>query len=372
MRIAQIAPPWFPVPPTGYGGTERVVSLLADGLADRGHDVTLFASGGSQTRAQLRSPMAEPPDPATLGNVWDEAYHACAAYLHASEFDLVHDHSGIVGPFLGSLLNGGPPVVTTLHGPWTDQARRQYALLDGRLHLVAISCSQRNSNPRARYGAVVHHGLDPADIPFCGDKKEELAFLGRSSPDKGLPQAIEIADRAGMPLVVMVKVNEPEEKAYWHEVIEPRLHDGIEVIPNADHATKVDRLGRARGLIFPMQWDEPFGLVMIESLACGTPVVVTRRGSAPEIVVDGESGFLVDPDHLIDESVEAVGRLGDLDPAARPDRFETCFSADRMVEEYEALFSRLVLRVGHPGGTRVKTRRLTRSADLDPGMAASL
>jgi glycosyltransferase involved in cell wall biosynthesis len=315
--------------------------------------------------------MAEPPDPATLGNVWDEAYHACAAYLHASEFDVIHDHSGIVGPFLGALLKGGPPIVTTLHGPWTDQARRQYALLDGRLHLVAISASQRDNNAGARYGGVVHHGLDPAELAFRGDKVDELAFVGRASPDKGLPDAIAVADQTGLPLVVMVKINEADEKAYWREVIEPLLHDRIEVIPNADTATKVDRLGRAKGLIFPITWDEPFGLVMIEALACGTPVVATRRGSAPEIVVDGETGFLVDPDDSVAGSVAAVARLDTIDPWVCRRHFEVCFSADRMVDQYESLFNRLVRKAGHAPAAREKSRRVPRRVDLDPGMAAS-
>src|SRR4051812_33804943 len=206
MRIAQIAPPWFPVPPDGYGGTERVVALLADGLASRGHDVTLFASGGSRSRARILSPMAAAPDPVTLGNTWDDAFHASAAYQHADEFDLIHDHSGIIGACLGALMRSGPPVVHTLHGPWHAQARRQLAILDRSLHLVAISAAQRASNPYVRYAGVVHHGLDPAALPFQAHKEDRLAFLGRSSPDKGIPDAIEVSARTGLPLTMMVKI----------------------------------------------------------------------------------------------------------------------------------------------------------------------
>src|SRR5581483_7021940 len=154
VRIAQIAPVWFTVPPRGYGGIELVVSLLADGLADRGHDVTLFASGGSQTKAELVSAMEEPPDAALLGNVWFDAYHALSSYLHTAEFDVVHDHSGIIGPALGALLGGTPPVVHTLHGPWSEPSRRYYALLHERVHLVAISAAQRADNPSIRYAGT--------------------------------------------------------------------------------------------------------------------------------------------------------------------------------------------------------------------------
>jgi len=278
MRIAQIAPPWFPVPPSGYGGTERVVALLADGLASRGHDVTLFASGGSRSRARILSPMPVPPDPVTLGNTWDDAFHASAAYLHADEFDLIHDHSGIIGACIGALHRGNPPVVHTLHGPWHEQARRQLSILDRHLHLVAISGAQKASFPHVRYAGVVHHGLDPRDLPFRAEKEDRLAFLGRSSPDKGIPDALAVAARSGMPLTLMVKIGEPDEKEYWSTVIEPRLTSDVELIVNADHDTKVEQLGRARAMVFPMCWNEPFGLVMIEALACGTPVIVTRLG----------------------------------------------------------------------------------------------
>jgi glycosyltransferase involved in cell wall biosynthesis len=368
MRIAQIAPPWFPVPPDGYGGTERVVALLADGLAARGHDVTLFASGGSRSRARIQSPMPVAPDPVTLGNTWDDAYHASAAYLHAGEYDLIHDHSGIIGACFGALMRGGPPVVHTLHGPWHEEARRQLALLDGRLHLVAISGSQQASNPYVRYAGVVHHGLDPDELRYCGEKEERLAFLGRSSPDKGILDALAIAERTGRPMTMMVKISEPDEKEYWSDTVEPQLNADIEVIVNADHDTKVEELGRARAMVFPMCWDEPFGLVMIEALACGTPVIVTERGSASEIVTHGESGFLVDPDDPVEGSVAAVARLDEIDPAACRRRFETHFSASRMVDQYDELFGAIIRRAGYGTATRVKTRRLGWPTELDPGL----
>jgi glycosyltransferase involved in cell wall biosynthesis len=373
MRIAQIAPPWLAVPPNRYGGTERVVALLADGLAERGHDVTLFASGGSQTRANLVTPLPAPPEPEELGNLFDEAFHATAAYLHAGEFDVIHDHSGLVGASIGALLTDGPPVVHTLHGAWKPPFRRHFRLLDGKLNLVAISASQRASNRGLRYAAVIHHGLDPTDFPFdpAVPRDDVLVFLGRSSPEKGVLQAIEIARRVDLPLVMMIKVGEPDELEYWRDVVRPRLHDGVEVILNAGHETKVAQLARARALVFPMAWCEPFGLVMIEAMAVGTPVVVTRRGSAPEIVVDGETGYLVDPRHPVDASVAAIEHIDAIDPAACRAHFEARFAADRMVDQYESLFRRLVVRAQPPAPSRTKARRFEGRTTLDPKMAAS-
>src|SRR4051812_48614644 len=166
MRIAVVAPVWFPVPPKGYGGIELVVSLLADGLVDAGHDVTLFASGGSETKATLISPMAEPPDPRELGNPWYDGFHALSAYLQVDGFDLVHDHAGVVGPVCGAMLRGTPPVVHTLHGPWTEQTRLFYSATGDYVHLVSISNAQRADNPDARYAATVYNGVDPTGYPF--------------------------------------------------------------------------------------------------------------------------------------------------------------------------------------------------------------
>ena len=205
MRIAQIAPPWFAVPPTGYGGIELVVSLLADGLTERGHDVTLFASGGSETKATLVSPLVDPPDPALLGNPWFDAYHALSSYLAiGDEFDVVHDHSGIAGSAMGALLRGKPPVVHTLHGPWTELTRRYYAMLHEHVHLVAISESQRADNSGVVYAGMVHNGVDLDRYPFRAEKDDFLVYIGRANPDKGPAIAIEVARRAGLPLAKSV------------------------------------------------------------------------------------------------------------------------------------------------------------------------
>src|SRR3954454_3888245 len=263
MRIAEVAPPWLPVPPPGYGGIELVVAILADGLVERGHDVTLFASGGSHTKANLVSPLLDPPDPALLGNIWFDTYHATASYLQITdEFDVVHDHSGIIGPGMGALHGNRPPVVHTLHGPWTEPSRRLYALLAEHLHIVAISESQRADSPDIPYAGVVHNGIDLAGYPFREAKDDFLVYIGRANPDKGPTLAIEVARRAGLPLAMVVKKNEPFERSYWDEIVAPLLHDEVEVYENVPHDRKVDLLGRARAMVFPIQWPEPFGLVM--------------------------------------------------------------------------------------------------------------
>jgi len=337
MRIAEIAPVWFAVPPTGYGGIELVVALLADGLVDQGHEVTLFASGGSRSKATLVSPLAEPPDPTLLGNVWYDAFHATAAYLQTDDFDVIHDHSGIIGPAIGA-LRGRPPVVHTLHGPWTDQARAYYELLHERLHLVAISEAQRDDNPGLRYAGTVHNGIDLGSYEYRADKDDYLVYIGRANPDKGPVRAIEIARRAGRPLKMILKRNEPPEREYYSEVIEPMLRDDVEVVANVPHETKVELLARAKAMLFPIQWMEPFGLVMTEAMACGTPVVTTNWGAAPELVDDGVTGFRRDTD---DELVEALAHIDDISTRACREWVEQFFSAAAMVRGYEAVFGQV-------------------------------
>jgi glycosyltransferase involved in cell wall biosynthesis len=339
MRIAVIAPVWFPVPPTGYGGIELVVSLLADGLVDDGHDVTLFASGGSRTKAKLVSPMSPAPDPTELGNPWYDAYHALASYLQVSDFDIVHDHSGIAGPICGALLQGKPPVVHTLHGPWTDQNRVLYSLLAKHLHLVAISDAQRAGNLDVPYAGTVHNGIDVSAYKFRADKERALVYIGRANPDKGPTEAITIARRAGFPLLMLLKRGEPPERAYFEREVEPMLGSDVELYENVTHEEKNELLGRACAMVFPIRWPEPFGLVMVEAMACGTPVITTNWGAAPEIVEDGVTGFRRDAE---DDLVDVIRMVDTLDPVACRRRVEHLFSGEAMVHGYEALFREIV------------------------------
>ncbi len=339
MRIAVIAPVWFPVPPTGYGGIELVVSLLADGLADAGHDVTLFASGGSHSTAKVVSPMPEPPDPRELGNPWYDAFHALSSYLQVDGFDVVHDHAGIVGPVCGAMLHGRPPVVHTLHGPWTPQTRMFYGLVAEHVHLVTVCDGQQTDNPDVPYLATVYNGIDLAAYPYRADKEDVLVYIGRSNPDKGPKEAINIARRAGLPLRMILKRGEPPEREYFEHEIEPLLASDIELYENVSHEDKVDMLGKACAMIFPIRWPEPFGLVMVEAMACGTPVVTTNWGAAPEVVDDGVTGFRRDGD---DDLVEAIGAARKLSPAACRARVEERFSAEAMVRGYERAFEQVI------------------------------
>ncbi|HVX22171.1 MAG TPA: glycosyltransferase family 4 protein [Acidimicrobiales bacterium] len=348
--MALVAPPFLPVPPPGYGGIERIVAAVAEGLVRHGHDVTVYAAPGSSTTARLVTPLRAPAvlgDPSSAG---DELYHAMAAYLDASSFDVIHDHTGL-GPALGAVLSGSPAVVHTLHGPWTEPARRFFEALQRRVHLVAISHAQRAANGGLHYAGVVHNGVDLARYRFNPAKEDFLLFLGRVSPEKRPEVAIDVARRAGRPLVMVVKRTEPAERDYWEAVVAPRLGDDVEVLDQPSHEVKVDVLGRARAMLFPIDWPEPFGLVMVEAMACGTPVVARRLGAAPEVVDDGTTGYLCWTD---EEMVKAVDAVGDLDPADCRHHVDRHFSADAMVAGYERIYHRALVECTTGPGRRTR------------------
>lgn len=337
MRIAVVAPVWFPVPPAGYGGIELVVSLLADGLVDAGHDVTLFAAGGSQTKAALVSSLEEPPDPRELGNPWIDAYHALTTYveIQRGKYDVVHDHAGVVGPVCAAMLRDNPPTVHTLHGPWTPETRLFYGTAARHIHLVAISDAQRADNTEVPYQGTVYNGIDLSSYPYAPRDDSYLVYIGRANPDKGPKEAITIARRAGLPLKMVLKRGEPPEREYFEHEVKPLLSSDIEMFENISHEQKVDLLSGATAMIFPIRWPEPFGLVMTEAMACGTPVITTNWGAAPELVDDGVTGFRRDGE---DDLVDAVGHVRDLDPAACRKRVEDLFSAEAMVRGYETVY----------------------------------
>jgi glycosyltransferase involved in cell wall biosynthesis len=338
MRIALIAPPWYPVPPAGYGGIEWVVALLADGLTDRGHDVTLFAPPGSTTKARLVSPLGERLPPDSIGNPWYEASHAMSAYEGSERFDILHDHTGPVGVSIGALIES--PIVHTLHGPFTPQALMLYSRIARHLWFVAISENQRSMGPPdLRWAGVVYNGIPIDNYPYREDKEDFLFFLGRADEEKAPHLAIEAARRAGRRLVMCVTRKNEREQRYWAEQVEPLLGDDVEVHGECDQEQKADLLARAAALLFPIQWPEPFGLVMTEAMACGTPVVAWRNGSVPEVVDDGVTGFVVDS---MDELVRAIGRVGELDPWAARARVEERFSAAAMVTGYERAYERVL------------------------------
>jgi glycosyltransferase involved in cell wall biosynthesis len=341
MRIAQVAPLCESVPPSLYGGTERVVSYLTEELVRQGHEVTLFASGDSHTSARLVAccPRALWRDPGCRETLPHHVRQMELVFRDVSRFDVIHFH----GDYLHfPLLRRLPcPTVTTLHGllhpPDLGPLLREYP----EVPLVSISNDQRRPVPWANWQATVYHGL-PRDLhtprPGPGDY---LAFLGRVSPEKGLDQAVTIACRAGVKLKIAAKIY-PDERAYYTNVIEPLLRaagPGVEFLGEVGGAAKDEFLGNARALLFPITWAEPFGLVMIEALACGTPVVAYRKGSVPEVVRDGVTGFVVDG---VDEAVEAVGRVHELSRAACRREFEERFGVERMAQGYREVYRRLV------------------------------
>lgn len=357
MRILQIAPPWFAVPPSGYGGIERVVANLADGLVAAGHDVTLLASGGSRTTARLWTVFDEPPTRA-LGCPAHEITHWLRAHAARDEFDVIHDHSSIVGAAVAA-VGGGPPVVHTMHGPWEPHIAAAYRALPPGLHIAALSADHARRAPRGLAVEVVHNGIDLTRFPFRGtpDRQGYLAFVGRANQDKGPEVAIHVARRTGRPLRMALKVNEPAEFRYFDEVLRPLLTDGdVDLVLNGSAAESAALLGGAVATLTPLAWDEPFGLVLAESMACGTPVVAFDRGAAAEIIEDGATGFLVAPGDA-DGLCTAVGKVDGLDRAACRRRVADHFSASAMVSRYAALYARLIGRP-QPQLLRVASRML--------------
>ena len=338
LRIAEIAPVWLPVPPPGYGGIERVVGVLTDELVERGHDVTLFAVGGSHTRAKLVCTLDDPPHPDEQTAVLDDMFHSLVAYLRAGEFDIIHDHSRL-GAGLGAMLGGSPPVVHTLHGPWTPRASRLLGVLDQRVGMVAISRAQMAANRSIRYAGMVHNGIDVAAHPFRDTKDDFLVFVGRIHPEKGPAAALAVARRTGRPLKMVVKRREQVEWDYWNEVVAPLLRPEDEVFEQPPEAVKLDLLARARATLFPIDWPEPFGLVMAESMACGTPVIARPFGAAPEVVEHGVTGYVCD---TVEEMAAAVDAVGSLSPATCRTEAERRFSGPAMATGYQHVFDRVV------------------------------
>ena len=339
MRIAQIAPLAESVPPKLYGGTERVVSWLVEELVELGHDVTLFASGDSKTRATL-VPIC--PQALRLSRPRPEPIAAQAALLEsvalqAAEFDVIHAHIDWLHlPLLSRL---GTPFVTTLHGrldlPGLSDVVSQFP----QAPFVSISNSQRKPLPSARWLGTVYHGLPVQSLQPSFEKGSYLAFLGRLTAEKGPEAAIRIARSAGLPLHIAAKLPRTE-KAYFKEVLESEI-DGqqVKLIGEVNDKTKQQFLAEAVALLFPIDWPEPFGLVMIEAMACGTPVIAFRSGSVPEVIDDGITGFIVMDEA---EAVQAVKRVEDIDRRAIRRRFEQRFSAKRMAQDYVQHYKTLI------------------------------
>jgi glycosyltransferase involved in cell wall biosynthesis len=347
MRIAQLAPPFESVPPAGYGGTERVIHTLVEELVRRGHDVTLFASGDSKTSARLiptndQAVWHHQPRYRDLTPFWSVVVGK--ALREVDRFDMVHSHLDHFGFSLAR--QAGVPVVTTLHGrldlPELQPVFGEFTDVP----LVSISDAQRTPVPRANFVATIHHGIELEQFTFDSGSGNYLAFLGRVSPEKGLDTAIRVARKAGWPLKVAARMplpfcEDPNVRAdweYWDQVIQPLLGNDVEIVGEVSGAGKDAFLRDAAALLFPIRWPEPFGLVMIEALACGTPVLALRQGSVPEVIRDGVTGFVRETE---DELVEAIGHLGTIDRVACRREVEARFSPGVMVDAYEQVFERL-------------------------------
>jgi glycosyltransferase involved in cell wall biosynthesis len=309
LRIALLCPVWFPVPPPRYGGIEAVVALLAEGLAHAGHDVTVFASGDSGTPAKLSWIYPEAPSD-RLGDPLIELRHVLSCYERADEFDVVSDHTGPFAAALGQL--SAAPVVHTVHGPLDGElgeAYEQIARVSPGVKLVSLSRSQRRPHAGLPWVANCPNAVDLSLFSWSRVRGDYLAFLGRMGPDKGCHHAIAAAQATGLPLKIAAKCREPAERAYFAECVEPHLGGTIEYLGELGHAAKVELLRNARATLFPIDWEEPFGLVMIESLACGTPVVAVRRGSVPEVLEHGRTGIVVEDHDELPAAIAEVDRI---------------------------------------------------------------
>lgn len=340
MRIAVLAPCWFTVPPARYGGIEAIVSLLADGLVDAGHEVTLFASGGSKTKATLVSTYEDPPS-FRIGETVPELGHTLTCYTRASEFEVVNDHSGLLAAGMADTIRP-TPICHTIHGPLDGEGGAVYAevaRLNRELRFISLSMNQRRPLPDINWLANVPNALDLSSYPCRKEKDDYLLFLGRLSPDKGAARAIRVAEQVGMPLRLAGKMHDQQEREYFTSQIAPHLGDDIQYLGEVSHDEKLELLQGARATLFPIEWEEPFGLVMIESMACGTPVVATRYGAVPEVIDDGVGGLIVeDTDEMVARLDEAFAIPAEQARASAEERF----SPPRMVAEYVAAYERLL------------------------------
>ena len=339
LRIGMIAPVSWRTPPGGYGPWELATHTLTEALVARGRDVTLFAAAGSQTAGRLveTTPAALSEAPHLDAKV-HEMLHVAAAFERAREFDILHSQADLVPLAFSRLVD--VPLVTTIHGLGSPETQARvlpiWRAYDDRVHYVAISNSDRH--PALTYAATIHHGLDLADWPFADPGPDApLVFFGRMHPDKGPHAAIAIARAAGRPLVMAGIVH---DEAYFRERVEPHI-DGSHVryLGNVKGAERADVLGAGAALLHPIAFDEPFGLSVIEAMACGTPVIAYRRGSMPELIRDRVNGYLVDDEA---GAATAVGRLGEIDRRACRHDVGRRFSAARMAADHEALYRRIL------------------------------
>ncbi len=333
MKIGLIAPPWLPVPPVAYGGTEAVIDRLARGLVRAGHDVVLATTGDSTCPVPR---VASVPHSVGVGTDLSEEDHVVHAYEALRDCDVVHDHT-LYGPQLAACA-GDRRVVTTNHGEFTGELLHLYARIANRVPIIAISHSQAAAAPELPIARVIHHGVDPDLYPRGTGQGDYCLFLGRMAPEKGAHRAARVARAAGVRLLIAAKMTEPFELRYFKEQVEPLLGEDVVFVGEVRKREKLALLADARALINPIRWAEPFGLVMVEALACGTPVLTYAEGAAPEIVDHGITGYL-----CIDEQdmVAHLDLIGGIDRDACRAAVRSRFSTERMVREHLELFAKV-------------------------------
>ena len=336
LSIGIIAPPWVPVPPPVYGGTELVVDNTARGLMAAGHDVRLFATGDSTCPVPKR--WLHDKAVGNIGSMIDELGHVQAAYEELADVDVIHDHT-IFGPLWAKAVKARPVVVTTNHGPFSGELHGLYQAVSEYLSVIAISHHQASTASDVRIADVIHHGLDVDRLPVGPGDGGYALFLGRMAPSKGVHRAIDVARAAGKKLVIAAKMWEQAERDYFAAEVEPRLGPHAEYIGEVGGMEKCELIGRAEALVNPIRWPEPFGLVMIEALAAGTPVLAFPEGAAPEIVDDGVTGHLCTDE---DDMAARLAGIDALDRSACRAAVEARFSTRAMVDNHLRLYRRLL------------------------------
>jgi glycosyltransferase involved in cell wall biosynthesis len=362
LRVVVLAPPWFHVPPSGYGGVEEVIATLVEGLKRAGHDVTLVAAGEDRTSVRFVPTFASIPT-ASLGGTEGTAIEMAHSQLAnrlllGLDADIVHDHTSL-GPLLAPLRD--VPTIITVHGRVDGWRTEIYRPLEGAA-FVAVSDCQRASGPEIPWAATVHNAVDVGSYPFEDEKDDFLLFLGRMHPTKGVLEAIQVARKADRRLIIASKCSEETEVRYLENEIRPMLGRHATFIGEVGGSRKRALLARVSALLFPIQWPEPFGLVMVEAMACGTPVIATNRGSVPEVVEDGVSGFIRDG---VDQLADVCNATRDLDPPTIREYASNRFDGSRMTAGYEDVYRQVLEESTRPSDG-------LRSKPLDPGREGRL
>ncbi|MGH8897797.1 MAG: glycosyltransferase family 4 protein [Egibacteraceae bacterium] len=343
MRIGLIAPPFVPVPPPAYGGTELMLDGLAQGLRDAGHEVLLFCTGDSTCPVPRRWLL---PRAAVdrMGSTRPELRHVISAYEAVKGSDIIHDHT-LIGPIYAGRFDT-LPLVTTNHMPFDEEMSDIYGAIGGRVPIIAISRAQARQARTVPIARVIHHGIDAHDFPFGKGDGGYVLFLGRMSHEKGVKQAALVAARTGARLLIAARMSWPQERIYFEEEVRPLLSDRIEFVGEVGARRKRELLANARAVLNPICWPEPFGLVMIEALACGTPVLSFPEGAAAEIVEHGVTGFLCRDEDDMAARLDEVGSLDRRDCRAAVEGY---FSTRRMVAEHVELFEQILSGALAPG-----------------------